>query len=61
MAFLSDEIDPVVSMNIIMAVGFSVDYTAHVTHQYYASAQVLGYGAHALHSPVRRLKSCIFI
>jgi hypothetical protein len=55
MAYLSDEIDPVVSMNVIMAVGFSVDYTAHVTHQYYTSAQVLGCGSHSLHTPVTNI------
>jgi predicted RND superfamily exporter protein len=35
------ELDPLVMINILMAVGFSVDYTAHVTYHYYKSSQVI--------------------
>ena len=29
------EMDPVMMLNIIVAVGFSVDYTAHISYHYY--------------------------
>lgn len=31
------ELDPVLMLNVIMAVGFSVDYTAHIIYHFYRS------------------------
>lgn len=36
------DIDPVLMLNVIMAVGFSVDYTAHMTYHFYHSARRIG-------------------
>jgi hypothetical protein len=37
---MSPQIDPIIMNAMIICVGFAVDYTAHVTHQFYASARL---------------------
>ena len=37
MRLFGAELDPVLMLNVIMAVGFSVDYTAHIIYHFYKS------------------------
>ena len=41
LATLAPQIDPILMNAVIVCVGFAVDYTAHVTHQFHASASRL--------------------
>ena len=34
------DLDPVTMVDVLLATGFSVDYTAHVAHQYYNTKRV---------------------
>lgn len=34
------DLDPVMIVNVLLATGFSVDYTAHIAHQFYAPKNV---------------------
>lgn len=43
MGFLSwwgADLDPVTIVDVLLATGFSVDYTAHIAHQFYINSQI---------------------
>jgi predicted RND superfamily exporter protein len=38
MSWWGADLDPVTMVDVLLATGFSVDYTAHIAHQYYTKS-----------------------